>query len=143
MTQVKDLNTLLGLINDGRSIAEINDLWPTLVKDLLDLSSDDSKKTFKGTITLKLTVEVQAGIAQVSLESAIKAPSRKPEVSIFFPTRDGYLSDEHPKQIAMFGGGRPRVVDQRGGGGSLVEVDPDDARGSTVVDHEGRNAGPA
>lgn len=103
MTQIKDLNTLLGLIDNGRSIREVNDLYPKVMAALLAFSEEQTKKTFKGNITLKVSFAVTNGIADVSLDIATKVPTPVRGSSLFWINKNGFLTDEHPKQIPMFG----------------------------------------
>jgi len=110
MTQVRDLNTLLGLIGEGQSIQEVNNLWPEAMQQLVEMSEDQPKKTFKGSVTLKVNVEVKFGVAEVSLDVNVKLPKRPSRSSIFWLTKDGYFTDEHPRQINMFPD-RKKVID--------------------------------
>lgn len=111
MAKIKDLNMLLSLIGEGDAIAEINELWPAAMKTLLEMSDEQPRKTHKGAITLKIKVEVKDGVAEVGLEAEVKLPKRARRSTIFWISRnDGFLTNEHPSQIAMFDGNKPRTT---------------------------------
>lgn len=127
MANIKDLNMLLSLIGEGQTIAEINELWPAAMKTLREMSEDQPRKTHKGKIKLTISVEVKDGVAEVGLDAAIDLPKRPTRSTIFWIRRsDGMLTTEHPSQISMFDGNKPRttiegdppVFDQTRAGGS-------------------------
>ena len=127
MAAIKDLNMLLGLIGEGRAIRELNDLWPEAVKTLAALSRDQPKKSQKGSITLKISIDVKNGLAAVRLASEIKLPKREPEeLVLWVEDKTGYFTDEHPKQINMFPD-RNRTIE-----GSAVDTDEAAAAGGSA-----------
>lgn len=107
----RDINSLLAAIDEGRSLAEINDAFPEMVKVLNDLMMDQPKKTHKGSITIKIEVAAKGGIADLSVDVKTKTPPIPKPTFLLFPTKEGYFSDEHPKQMRMFDRSAARVID--------------------------------
>lgn len=117
MAIFRDLNTLLGLIGDGRAIRKINEDVPELMKGLALAAADEPRKKHKASVTLDIGFIAENGIVRACLEVKYKAPKKPPEESIFWLTKDGHWSDEHPKQINMFDRENARTIE----GGKAIE----------------------
>jgi hypothetical protein len=108
MSKVRDLNTLVGMIDRGHIIREGNEKLDDVLQALTALSAESPKKKLRGKITLEVDIEVTNGVAMIS--AAVKAKKPEPErgSSLFWLTDAGELTVEHPKQVDMFG---PREAD--------------------------------
>jgi len=117
MSILKDLNTVLGLINGGADIREVNETYPEMMKVLFEMSADTPKKTFKGEIKLVLKVDVRDGVAEVGLDVTTKLPKKPKRTEMFWIDKTtGFLSTDHPRQINMFPD-RDRSID----GGKVID----------------------
>ena len=107
MSQIRDLNMLLSIIGDGKTIARINSEWPEAMKALVQLSREAPRKAHKGKMTLSVDVECNNGVATVSVECIIKLPKLPPErTTLWIEPATGFFTLEHPSQLQMF----PRAV---------------------------------
>jgi hypothetical protein len=110
MPKVRNVNVLLGMIERGAVARDIDRRFAELLHGLNDLGSEESKKEFRGTLTIKVSVGVKEGTARISAEVDHKLPKRTPSQTLLFVDDEGELDTEHPKQPDMFGSG-PRAVE--------------------------------
>ncbi len=106
MAKVRDVNTLLGMLERGRAIRDANAKFGDLMKVLHELGIEEPKKVFKGSVTIKIGVAVKDGVATIEATSEAKVPKATPGQALFFVDGDGDLSTESPRQPDMF----PRKV---------------------------------
>lgn len=104
MAEIKEGMTVLGLLERGKVVADLTTELEGLLETLQEVAGDHSKA--KGSISLKLNLEVKDGTVLVSSEFATKAPKMPRPHTAFFLTADGKLSTDHPNQVSMF----PREV---------------------------------
>ncbi|MBN9044647.1 MAG: hypothetical protein J0H18_03140 [Rhizobiales bacterium] len=106
MQRIRDSSTILGLLENGelsqRLTAEITE---TLLA-LEEHTDNRPKIKAKGSVTLKLNIEVVDGTVTIEAETTSKRPKPTRPSSFFWLCDDGSLSTQHPRQIDMFGGPR-------------------------------------
>lgn len=107
--KIRDLNTLVGMIDRGHMIREANDKLADVLGALTQLSAESPKRKIKGRVTLEVDIEVQSGVATISASVKAKKPEPERGSSLFWLTPDGDLTTEHPQQIDMF---KPREVSE-------------------------------
>jgi hypothetical protein len=110
MKRIRDSQTIIGSLENGEAAAELSrELTETLAK-LKELAGDRPKNKIKGSVTLKINIEVEAGTATLTVDIESKRPKPVRGSSFFWVLDDGSLTTEHPQQIDMFGG--PRAARQ-------------------------------
>ena len=111
MKRIRDAQTIIGALEHGEAAQELtNEITETLAK-LKDLAGNRPKNKVKGSVTLKIDIEVEAGTATITADISSKRPKPVRGSSFFWVLDDGSLSTEHPQQTDMFGG--PRDMSQR------------------------------
>lgn len=106
MKRIRDAQTIIGMLEDGEVAAELSkEITETLAK-LKVLSGDRPKSKIKGSVTLKLSIEVEAGTATIGADIDSKRPKPVRGSSFYWVLDDGSLSTEHPQQTDMFAGPR-------------------------------------
>lgn len=108
MTKIRDLNTLVGMVDRGLVIRESNAKFADVLETLHTMSAEAPKRKVKGKITLEVDIEVVNGVATISASVKAKKPEPERGASLFWLTSDGGLTTEHPQQVDMF---RPREID--------------------------------
>lgn len=110
--KIKDGPTILGLLDRGELMAKFVNLNEETLRKLREQAGPKGKA--KGSITLKLNMEVQGSSVQIESVLEAKTPKEKGSTTMMFVTDQGELSTEHPEQLGMFDG--PRDIDRRFGG---------------------------
>lgn len=106
MRRIRDAQTIIGMLEGGEvAQAFASELTETLAK-LKELAGDRPKSKAKGSITLKLSLEVEAGAVTIVADIDSKRPKPQRGSSFYWVTDDGALSTEHPQQTDMFAGPR-------------------------------------
>ncbi len=106
MKRIRDAQTIIGMLEGGEVAAHLStEIVETLAK-LKELSGDRPKAKVKGSVTLKLSIEVEAGTATIAAEIDSKRPKPVRGSSFYWLLDDGSLSTEHPQQTDMFAGPR-------------------------------------
>ncbi|MGY6709750.1 MAG: hypothetical protein ACXIVF_15630 [Rhizobiaceae bacterium] len=106
MKRIRDSQTIIGALEGGEAAAELSrEITDTLAK-LKELSGDRPKSKIKGSVTLKLDIEVENGAAVITADIASKRPKPVRGSSFYWVLDDGSLSTEHPQQTDMFAGPR-------------------------------------
>ena len=111
MAKIRDLNTLMGMLDRGHVIREANGQLSELLQVLSEMGSEEPKKNFKGSLNIKVEVALKDGVATISATVEKKVPKRTPGAGLFWVDGDGELTTEHPQQDDMF---KPRDVGERG-----------------------------
>lgn len=106
-SRIRDLNTLVGMIDRGQLIRDGNEKLADVLATLTELSAESPKKKVKGKVVLTVDIEVVNGVATISAEVRSKKPEPERGSSLFWLTPDGDLTTEHPQQIDMF---KPRAA---------------------------------
>lgn len=101
MTKVRDLNTLVGMIDRGHLIRDGNDKLADVLSTLTAMSAEAPKRKVKGKVTLEVDIEVVNGVATISATVKAKKPEPERGASLFWTTADGALTTEHPQQLDM------------------------------------------
>lgn len=110
MKRIRDSQTIIGALEGGEAAAELSrEITETLAK-LKELSGDRPKSKVKGSVTLKLDIEVENGTAVITADIASKRPKPVRGSSFYWVLDDGSLSTEHPQQTDMFAGPRPAAA---------------------------------
>lgn len=111
MKRIRDAQTIIGMLEGGELAAALStDITETLAK-LKTLSDQMGRKAkVKGSVSLKLDFEVEAGSVSVLAGIDTKVPKAPRSSSFYWITDDGALSTEHPQQTDMFSG--PRTARQ-------------------------------
>lgn len=106
MKKIRDAQTIIGMLEGGEVAAELSkEITETLAR-LKELSGDRPKAKVKGSVSLKLSIEVEAGTATISCDIDSKRPKPARGTSFYWVLDDGSLSTEHPQQTDMFAGPR-------------------------------------
>lgn len=103
MKKIRDAQTIIGMLEGGELAQALStDIQDTLAR-LKDLSDQMGRKAkVKGSVTLKLDFEVEAGAVTVLGGIDTKVPKAPRSQSFYWLTEDGALSTEHPQQTDMF-----------------------------------------
>lgn len=110
MAKIRDLNTLLGMLDRGHVIREANGQLAEVLTGLNEISAEAPKKAIKGSLAIKVDIELKDGIATISASVEKKLPKRVPGTALFWVDGEGELTNEHPSQPDMF---RPRDAGER------------------------------
>lgn len=102
--EIRDGVTVLGLLERGAVTTDLTAHMTEVLKTLGEIACNQKK--VKGSITLKLSLEVENGAVRVDAEFTTKVPKVPRPSSLFFLTAEGGLSLDHPTQMTMF----PREV---------------------------------
>jgi len=106
MQRIRDSNTIISILENGEVVPRLsNEMLETFLA-LKEHTGDRPKVKAKGSITLKLNIEVVDGTVTIEAEISSKRPKPVHGSSHFWMLEDGSLSTRHPKQIDMFGGPR-------------------------------------
>ncbi|EXL07397.1 hypothetical protein BG46_10810 [Brucella anthropi] len=106
MQRIRDSNTIIGLLENGELAQRLtNEMMDTLAA-LQEHTGGRPKVKAKGSVTLKLNIEVVDGTVTIEAETSSKRPKPVHGSSFYWLLDDGSLSTQHPKQIDMFGGPR-------------------------------------
>lgn len=106
MQRIRDSNTVIGLLENGELSQRLTtELVDTLIA-LEEHTGNRPKVKAKGSVTLKLNIEVVDGTVTIEAETSSKRPKPVHGSSFFWLLDDGSLSTQHPRQIDMFGGPR-------------------------------------
>lgn len=106
MKRIRDGQTIIGILEGGQLAADFGTEVTDVLAKLKDLSGDRPKNKFKGSVTLKLAFEVEAGAVNIDASIETKTPKAPRSSSYFWVLDDGSLSTEHPQQTDMFAGPR-------------------------------------
>lgn len=109
MKRIRDAQTIIGILEGGALAPALSKEITETLSELNDHSTDNPRKKIKGSVTLKLDVEVEAGAATIHADISSKRPKAVRGSSFFWLLEDGALSTEHPQQMNMFG---PRDSDR-------------------------------
>lgn len=113
MKRIRDAQTIIGMLEGGEVAAALGaEITETLSK-LKELAGDRPKSKAKGSVTLKINLEVEAGTATITCDIDSKRPKPVRGSSFYWVLDDGSLSTEHPQQTDMFAGpreARPRAT---------------------------------
>lgn len=102
MAKIRDINTLMGMLDRGHVIREANGQLGELLAGLNDLNGDAPKKAVKGSLTIKVEVELKDGVATIAASVEKKLPKCAPGSGLFWLDKDGDITTEHPQQDDMF-----------------------------------------
>lgn len=106
MKRIRDAATILGMLEQGEVAGAFSaEITETLAK-LKELAGERPKAKAKGSVTLKLSLEVEQGAVTIVAEIDSKRPKPQRGSSFYWVTDDGSLSTEHPQQTDMFAGPR-------------------------------------
>ncbi len=106
MKRIREGQTIVGILEGGQLAADLGVEITDVLAKLKDLSGDRPKNKFKGSVTLKLSFEVEAGAVNIDCNIDSKTPKAPRSSSYFWVLDDGSLSTEHPQQTDMFAGPR-------------------------------------
>jgi hypothetical protein len=107
MKTIRDAQILIGMLEQGDLNQELSAELGRCLKHMGELSEENPKAAYKGTLTLKLNIDIEAGEVHIKADIESKMPRRPRRSSLFWVTDDGELSTEHPRQTDMF---NPRDV---------------------------------
>lgn len=110
MQVIRDAQTLFGMLESGDLNSEMSEKLTEVLQKLLDLSNDRPNETYKGSVSLKLSLAVKNGMVEINAEiPPPKLPKLPRKTTVYWVVEGGRLSTEHPQQHDMFGG--PREID--------------------------------
>lgn len=111
MQLIRDAQSLLGMLESGDLNNEVTETLQTVLEKLLDLSNERPNVTYKGEVSLKLSLAVKNGMVEINAEiPPPKLPKLPRKSSMYWVVEGGRLSTEHPQQHDMFPG--PREIDR-------------------------------
>lgn len=102
MKTIRDAQILIGMLEQGELNQELSAELGKCLKHMGELSEENPKVAYKGDLSLKLKIEVEAGEVHIKAEIDSKLPKRPRRSTLFWVTDDGDLSTEHPRQTDMF-----------------------------------------
>lgn len=106
MKKIRDGQTIIGMLEGGELAAALGtEITETLAK-LKELAGDRPKNKAKGSVSLKINLEVEAGAVTINCDIDSKRPKPQRGSSFYWVVDDGSLSTEHPQQTDMFAGPR-------------------------------------
>lgn len=108
MKRIRDSSTIIGTLEQGEAVQKLSREITETLMDLKEQTGDRPGVKIKGSVTLKINIEVKDGTAILSAEVSSKRPKPVPGTTFFWVLDDGSLSMDHPSQTDMFGG--PREV---------------------------------
>jgi hypothetical protein len=111
MKFIRDADTLIAVLEQGDLKSDLNAEIAKVVSKLHELSDENPKRKFSGSLTLKMKFSAENGMVTISNDITSTLPKIPRRSDIFWTTEDGALSTEHPAQTDMFGG--PRVIEGR------------------------------
>lgn len=106
MKRIRDSQTIIGMLEGGEAAAALSTEITETLAILKEQSGDRPKSKIKGSVTLKISFEVEAGAATITADIDSKRPKPVRGSSFYWVLDDGSLSTEHPQQTDMFGGPR-------------------------------------
>ncbi len=107
MKKIRDIQTVIGLLEDGQFASDASDTLQKTMAELKEIAGPKGKA--KGSLTLKFDLTVEGGTTTINGDIVNKTPKAGRAASVLFVLDDGSLSTEHPRQMSMFGG--PRDID--------------------------------
>jgi len=111
MKIIRDVQSLLGMLEQGDLNAEFSGKFEEVMEKLSEMSNDRPQVTFKGSISLKLNLSVKSGMVEINAEIPPPTLPKLPRKStVYWVIEGGKLSTEHPQQHDMFPG--PREIDR-------------------------------
>lgn len=106
MKKIRDAQTIIGMLEGGEVAAAFGtELTDTLAK-LKERCGNRPKGKIKGSVTLKINLEVEGSTVTIDADIDSKVPKPARGSSFYWVTDDGSLSTEHPQQTDMFAGPR-------------------------------------
>jgi hypothetical protein len=102
MKTIRDAQVLIGTLEQGELNRELSSELSKDLQFMAELSEENPKAALKGSLTLKLNIEIEAGEVHIRAEIDSKLPKRARRSSLFWVTPEGDLSTEHPRQHDMF-----------------------------------------
>lgn len=94
---------LLALLQRGAFLPRLNDELATVLAKLKETAGEEEAK---GSLTLKLNIKVEDGVATFIPEIATKLPKEIERQTVLWVADDGKLMAEHPEQQNLFAGPR-------------------------------------
>jgi len=113
MKRIRDAATIIGMLEGGEVASAFGTETTETLAKLKELAGDRPKAKVKGSVTLKLNLEVEGGAVTITCDIDSKRPKPVRGSSFYWVMDDGSLSTEHPQQTDMFSG--PRTARQADG----------------------------
>lgn len=101
MKKIRDATQIIGMLERGDVAQALSVEIEKALVALQDAAGPKSKA--KGSVTLKLNLEVLGQSVEIEADITSKVPKPKRGRSFYFVTQDGALSTEHPQQLDMLG----------------------------------------
>jgi len=111
MKRIGNATTIIGLLDRGECAANLDRVLTETTAALHEHTGGRPKAKAKGSVTLKIAIEVESGAAAISYQVDNSVPKPLTGSTVFWVNEDGTLSTEHPKQDDLFAG--PRDVTGR------------------------------
>lgn len=100
MKKIRDAGVLLGYLEDGEFLGDLNTSLQETIEALHERAGNKGKA--KGSLTIKVDIEVANAMATIKSHFDAKTPKPERGSTVLFVTDDGELSTEHPRQHDMF-----------------------------------------
>lgn len=104
MKRIRDSQTIIAMLEGGEVAAALSTEITQTLEQLKALAGDRPKGKTKGSVTLKLNLEVEGGAVTITADIDSKRPKPVRGASFYWVMDDGSLSTEHPQQTNMFSG---------------------------------------
>lgn len=106
MKVIRDCTQIIGRVERGDLAVDLTREIDIVLQAVRDAAGP--KTSAKGSVTLKLNFEVTGVNLEILGDITSKVPKRPRAASMYFLTKDGEISDEHPDQDDLFRA--PRAV---------------------------------
>lgn len=112
MKRIRDASVIISSLENGELVGAFSSEIVETLKALKDQTGGRPKAKAKGSVTLKLNIEVEGNSATIDADIDSKRPKPVRGSSFYFVLDDGSLSTEHPQQQS-FGFDGPRSLPAR------------------------------
>ena len=114
MKQIRDMQSIIGLLEDGEFNPELSREARDVLAKLTEMSQEQRGKSITGSVSVKLKFTVKDDLVEIASTFDSTVPKRPRKTSHFWIVEDGALSTEHPRQHDIFAGPRDVAFGCRG-----------------------------
>lgn len=100
MARINDPLVMIGSLERGDFAADLSAEIRKILPELQEIAGDRGRAT--GTVALTFKFSVKGETVEIEADLSSKTPKKQRASSTFFLTKNGELSDEHPRQNEMF-----------------------------------------
>lgn len=103
----------LNTVEDGHLLLDLGVELEKLVRDMKQEAASRGGKP-KGSLSVTFGLTLDSGIVEIAADIRVKPPKRSRGKSIMYPTKEGQLTANNPRQLAMDFDHAPRTVNPSG-----------------------------